>query len=179
MASQFSSGADALNSTAISHVEENILDGTYGSLSGGGSASSSSKAVLAALRALQDKIRRLESERTQALDESAQLRHQLKNQEIEGEHGRQRESLSHHKAMQEVRTAYERVHADKSELELRLAGADEKFKRQAAEAADLQSRVRAAEQELHEALMKARDSDHVAHQQESNVKIAVQKQEGE
>jgi septal ring factor EnvC (AmiA/AmiB activator) len=46
-------------------------------------SASSSKAVLAALRALQDKIRRLESERALALDENAQLRHQIKNQEIE------------------------------------------------------------------------------------------------
>ena len=62
-----------------------LLNKSYSSIissASNGNASSSSKAVLAALRALQDKIRRLETERTQALDESSQLRLQLKNFEI-------------------------------------------------------------------------------------------------
>ncbi|KAJ1397007.1 hypothetical protein B484DRAFT_458784, partial [Ochromonadaceae sp. CCMP2298] len=63
-------------------------------------------------------------------------------------------------------------------MELRLAGTEDKNKRAAMEVADLQGRVRKAEQELHEALMKARDSEHAAHQQETAAKIALQKQEG-
>ena len=48
----------------------------------GSTATGSSKAVLAALRALQDKIRRLESERAQALDENAELKQLIKQHEI-------------------------------------------------------------------------------------------------
>ena len=52
-------------------VNADLLDKSYNSSNpyNGTSQTSSSKAVLAALRALQDKIRRLESERSQALNQ--------------------------------------------------------------------------------------------------------------
>jgi chromosome segregation ATPase len=98
-----------------------------GYYSGNGAApASSSKAVLAALRALQDKIRRLESERSAAIDETVQLRHQLKNLEIESEHVKQREILSSQKTLHEARNAYEKLLNEKSELEIRLSKLEEK-----------------------------------------------------
>ncbi len=98
-----------------------------GYYSGTGAApASSSKAVLAALRALQDKIRRLESERSAAIDETAQLRHQLKNLEIESEHVKQREILSSQKTLHEARNAYEKLLNEKSELEIRISKLEEK-----------------------------------------------------
>eukprot|EP01035_Chromulina_nebulosa_P031574 gene31574-42102_t len=85
------------------------------------SNNSSSKAVLAALRALQDKIRRLEAERAQAVEESSQLKHQLKLQEIEFDHSRQKESLSSQKVLQEAKNSFEKVFTEKTDLEVRLS----------------------------------------------------------
>lgn len=91
-------------------------------ISAGGlqSTASSSKAVLAALRALQDKIRRLEVEKTQALDDAAQLRSQLKSQEIETEHSKERDALQQQKSLQEARMRYEQVLAEKTDMESKL-----------------------------------------------------------
>lgn len=89
-------------------------------ISGFNHSASSSKAVLAALRALQDKIRRLETERASALDEAAQLRSHLKTQEIEAEHSKEKGILHSQKSLQEARMAYERVIAEKEDLEKSL-----------------------------------------------------------
>ena len=67
----------------------------------------SSKAVLAALRALQDKIRRLETERAQALDECNHLRNQIRSQEMESEHVKQRDTLNNQKTLLEAKAAKE------------------------------------------------------------------------
>jgi chromosome segregation ATPase len=85
-----------------------------------GSTASSSKAVLAALRALQDKIRRLEVEKTQALDDAAQLRSQLKAQEIETDHAKERDTLHQQKSLQEARIRYETVLAEKTDMEAKI-----------------------------------------------------------
>eukprot|EP01036_Dinobryon_divergens_P031486 gene31488-40892_t len=92
------------------------------------SNNSSSKAVLAALRALQDKIRRLEAERAQAVEESSQLKHQLKLQEIEFDHSRQKESLSSQKVLQEAKNSFEKVFTEKTDLEVRLVKLEERNK---------------------------------------------------
>ena len=120
-------------------------------------SASSSKAVLAALRALQDKIRRLETERASALDEAAQLRSQLKSQEIEAEHTKEKDILHSQKSLQEARIAYERVIAEKDELERSLKllrGQNEQAQDQAAELRgknkQLQDMRGAAEQRLAE-----------------------------
>ena len=89
-------------------------------VSGFNHSASSSKAVLAALRALQDKIRRLETERASALDEAAQLRSQLKSQEIESEHNKEKDILHNQKSLQEARLSYERVLTEKDDLEKNL-----------------------------------------------------------
>ena len=93
------------------------------------STASSSKAVLAALRALQDKIRRLESEKAQALDDAAQLRTQLKSLEIENDHARERDALHSQKLLQDARMAYEKVISEKTEMENRLRTLDKQLEK--------------------------------------------------
>jgi chromosome segregation ATPase len=89
---------------------------------------SSSKAVLAALKALQEKIRRLELERTQHLDEVATMKTQLKSQEIEGDHLRQRDNLMNQKTMHELKIINDRIIAEKNELEVHITRLDDKVR---------------------------------------------------
>jgi chromosome segregation ATPase len=128
------------------------------SVSPNNASASSSKAVLAALRALQDKIRRLESERAQALDETAQLRHQIKNQEIEAEHIKQRDSLTAQKNLHEVRSAYERILTEKTETEIRLSKLEDRNRQEQQIAADLRSKILSAEEEKHSTLLTIKGS---------------------
>jgi chromosome segregation ATPase len=104
-------------------------------------SASSSKAVLAALRALQDKIRRLESERGQALDEASQLRHQLQTQEVEFENSKKRVSLQSSKSVSDSRHELERVLSEKTELEIRIAKMEEKNRESRDAAEDLKKRI--------------------------------------
>mmetsp|Transcript_9580 Transcript_9580/g.15922 ORF Transcript_9580/g.15922 Transcript_9580/m.15922 type:complete len:527 (+) Transcript_9580:72-1652(+) len=106
-------------STQQANVDASFNSATSG-ISGFNHSASSSKAVLAALRALQDKIRRLETERAAALDEAAQLRSQLKSQEIESEHTKEKDILHNQKSLQEARLSYERVVTEKDDLEKSL-----------------------------------------------------------
>jgi chromosome segregation ATPase len=87
---------------------------------------SSSKAVLAALRALQDKIRRLEAERSQALDEAADLRGKLKSYEIEAEHSRQRDAMQAQRQIQDTKLNYEKLVDEKKDLENRAHQLEER-----------------------------------------------------
>jgi uncharacterized protein (UPF0335 family) len=98
--------------------EDDYKNLRYSSTSNQGS---SSKAVLAALRALQDKIRRLEAEKQQSLDETKQLRLQLQNQEMEFEHLKQKDKLSLQKSISDARSSYENILTEKNELEIKLA----------------------------------------------------------
>lgn len=98
---------------------------------------SSSKAVLAALRALQDKIRRLEAERSQALDEASDLRSKIKGFEIETEHARQRDSLQAQRQVQEAKVGYEKLLQEKKDLEERLAQVEDRNRRDAHQLQDL------------------------------------------
>jgi DNA repair exonuclease SbcCD ATPase subunit len=122
----FEGGSQSLphSHTHSQSQKEQPLDASFSSgtsgISGFNHSASSSKAVLAALRALQDKIRRLETERSSALDEAAQLRSQLKSQEIEAEHSKEKDILHSQKSLQEARMAYERVITEKEDLEKSL-----------------------------------------------------------
>lgn len=118
------------------------------------SSASSSKAVLAALRALQDKIRRLETERSQALDESAQLRSQLKNQEIEAAHFRDKEKYASDKASQEARNNYEKLRQEKLDAETRLVRLEEKNKESERQQEELSRRIQELEEEKARALIR-------------------------
>eukprot|EP01038_Epipyxis_sp_PR26KG_P003991 gene3991-5715_t len=142
------------------------------SLMSSANGSSSSKAVLAALRALQDKIRRLEAERSQALDESSQLRHQLKNLEIDMDHEKQKENLIAQKNLQDSRNAYERLHADKSELELRLSKLEDKNKAAQRESDEMAKKIRSLEEEKHSNINKINELEHEQQRIENQIKHA-------
>jgi len=112
-----------------------------------GQVAGSSKAVLAALRALQDKIRRLEIERSQALEEASQLRQQVKHYEIEIEHTKQREALANQKVMAEATSTKERLYTEKTELEVKLARAADRAAEQAKALGELEFKLRVLEEE--------------------------------
>ena len=133
-------------------------------------SASSSKAVLAALRALQDKIRRLETERAQALDECGQLRHQMKNQEIETEHLRQREALTAQKALHELRSAYEKVLTEKTEQDVRFAKIEDRNREEQRLVEELRGKIRTLEDEKHQGLLTIKDLEaEKLHSQSQNV----------
>eukprot|EP00981_Chlorochromonas_danica_P009120 scaffold2505_cov152-Ochromonas_danica.AAC.13 len=142
----------------------------------GGGASSSSKAVLAALRALQDKIRRLETERSHALDEASQLRLQLKNQEIENEHAKQREQLAAQKSLQEARTSYDRLTGEKADLEARLHRVEEKNRSLTQASDELQGRIRHLEEEKHQNSLRLRDLESQQQVLEQQIRMAQQRE---
>lgn len=144
----------------------------------GGGASSSSKAVLAALRALQDKIRRLETERSHALDEASQLRLQLKNQEIEHEHAKQREQLAAQKSLQEARTSYDRLTGEKADLEARLHRVEEKNRSLTQASDELQGRIRHLEEEKHQNSLRLRDLESQQQVLEQQIRMAQQREKG-
>lgn len=133
------------------------VDKSFSSAISNSSTATSSKAVLAALRALQDKIRRLESERSQSLEECTQLRHQLKNLEIESEHAKQRESLATQRSLQETRSAYDRLLTEKTDLEIRLSKSEDKNKDLVRHTTDLQENIKSLEEEKHKAQLRIRE----------------------
>ena len=160
--------------------DNNTLNKSYGSAVSAASSSaasaSSSKAVLAALRALQDKIRRLEVERTQAIDETTQLRHQLKNQEIESEHIKQREILNSQKSLQESRSAYDRLLGDKAELEVRVSKLEERNRLGQQTSDELQSKIKLLEDEKHNGLIKVKNLENHQLQLESQIQHCQSKE---
>ena len=160
--------------------DDNTLNKSYGSAVSAASSSaasaSSSKAVLAALRALQDKIRRLEVERTQAIDETTQLRHQLKNQEIEAEHIKQREMLNSQKSLQEARSAYDRLLGDKAELEVRLSKLEERNRHGQQTSDELQSKIKSLEDEKQNGLIKVKNLESQQSQLEAQIQHAQSKE---
>lgn len=140
--------------------------------------SSSSKAVLAALRALQDKIRRLETERSQALDDINSLKHQLKQQEIEHEATKQREQLVSQKNLNEIKHSYDKLLNDKNDLELHLRKYEDKTKISLQHSEELQMKIRSLEEEKHSNQMKIKDLENQKNQIESQIKLAQIKEEG-
>lgn len=144
----------------------------------GSAPASSSKAVLAALRALQDKIRRLESERTSAIDETVQLRHQLKNLEIESEHIKQREILSSQKTLQDARTAYEKLLNDKNELELKINKVEEKNQLAKEAYEQLERKVKGLEDEKAEGMQRIQSIQHEQQLLQSQLQETLSKEKG-
>lgn len=86
-----------------------------------GVTTASSKAVLGALRALQEKIRRVEGERAQALAENVALRAQLAEAGQASELRRREEAMGHEEELQEVRLAYGRALQERETLGEKLA----------------------------------------------------------
>lgn len=132
-------------------------------------SNASSKAVLSALKALQEKIRRLESERAQALEETAQIRSQMKTLEIEANHSKQREGLVMQKGLQEARTAYDRLLTEKTELEIRLNNVEIKNRDAAATVEEQLRHNRSLEAEKHAAMLKVKELESTHSQLESQM----------
>ena len=133
------------------------------------SANASSKAVLSALKALQEKIRRLESERSRALEEAAQIRTQMKTLEIEASHAKQREGLSLQKGLQDARAAYDRLLTEKTELEIRLNNVENKNREAAVLVEEQLKQNRALEADKHAAMLRVKDLESTHSQLESQM----------
>lgn len=143
--------SDAINSSYMS-----------GAGSGGGSmqsSASSSKAVLAALRALQEKIRRLETEKVQAQDECQSLRTQIKSIEIEMEHTKQREHLVLQKSTNESRLFFDASISEKNDLQQRLTILEEENKRLTRASEEVQFELKATEEDRAASTIRLRDLD--------------------
>jgi hypothetical protein len=108
---------------------------------------SGSKAVLAALRALQDKIRRLDTERQQAVDETNGLKAQIKSMEIDFEHMKQRDSLLANQALLELRASFDSLKAEKAIQETDLLKLQERHREQSTEFGRLKVQVEAGDEE--------------------------------
>lgn len=139
---------------------------------------SSSKAVLGALRALQDKIKRLEAEKTQILDETKQLRLQIQNQEIEFDHLKQKEKLSLQKNLHEIRASYDSVLSEKNELELRVAKLEERNKELRLQSDDLYDQLTSFESEKQQLEYKYKDMESMYLQLEGQLERAKQREQG-
>mmetsp|Transcript_38177 Transcript_38177/g.50296 ORF Transcript_38177/g.50296 Transcript_38177/m.50296 type:complete len:659 (-) Transcript_38177:43-2019(-) len=108
-------------------------------------STNTSKAVLSALRALQDKIRRLEGERAKAIDECSRLQERLQQVEVESNHLRQVDAISAQEKASAARLAYERLMAEKNQVDVRLAKAEEQKKALARDADAQRDRAHQAE----------------------------------
>lgn len=139
---------------------------------------SSSKAVLAALKALQDKIRRLETERSQALDEISHLKLQLKNQEIEFENMKQRETLANQKLIQESKLSYERLLQDKADLELKLQSIIEKNQSMNEISNNLSLKIQIIEDEKKSLIDKVKELEHENRQIDVQIKSSQYHEKG-
>ena len=120
---------------------------------------SSSKAVLAALRSLQDKIRRLETDRTRAMEEAATLRHRLQGFEVESEQTRAKDDAIAQRNIQEARATYDRLIAEKVDLEVRVARAEERRNDIRSSSETLETDIRKLKEEKESLLLKIKDGE--------------------
>ena len=148
------------------------------SMSSSGAAGTSSKAVLSALRALQDKIRRLEAEKMEATEEAARLRIQIRNHEMESDRFKQRDALASQKNLHEVRTLYERILAEKNETEARLLKLEDRNRGEEKISAGLREKIRAVEDEKYSGLMIIKDLESRRTQLQSQVLHIREKEKG-
>ena len=182
---------DHLHGAAAGYPSSSSSSTTFGGIGGGiggdldlnrsynsstSNPASSSKAVLNALRSLQDKIRRLEGERTQVLDECTQLRHQVKTQEMETEQLRQRESLAAQKSLHEARTAYERALTEKTDTEVRLGKVEERNREEQRVAEELRVKTKALQDEKHHGLLALKELEAQKAHLQSQITYAQQKE---
>jgi hypothetical protein len=113
----------------------------------------SSKAVLAALRALQDKIRRIEGEKAAAVAEVHKIQLQMKNTQIENEMAKHQETLAWQKTLEELQASNDKLNAERKEF-LKL---EDKIKEYESAIEEYQKTIRAMDSERHVALMKTKE----------------------
>ena len=161
-----------LSGHSLSPTQGSMTGGSTGGLQG----STSSKAVLAALRTLQDKIRRLEIERTEALHETNELRAQLQNQELDHEALKQRDTVSAQKNLTEARAAYDRLVAEKTELEIKLGRLAERNKEAQSTSEELATKIRQLEEDKHVGALKTKELEAHHRHLESQIQQVQQKE---
>jgi len=136
----------------------------------------SSKAVLAALRALQDKIKRLEAERGQAIDECTHLKNQIRAQEIEAEHSRQRDVLNSQRSLLEAKSAFDRLMSEKASMEEQLHELQSKTRGSQQIIDNQKARIGALEDEKSRVLARQRELDCIQRDAEDKVKFKQNKE---
>ena len=141
------------------------------SINGLGGGAQSTKAVLSALRALQDKIRRLESERQVAVDQSTRLRAKLRQQEISSQQKLEAEVHAGQERETTAQLAVEHANTEKSAMELRLCKVDEEKKALYREIEHL--REKCSEAELGRRSAEAKASSHRAHVRDLEEQLKV------
>ena len=176
------SSADYLESLEHDKDPHSPLNQSLNSVLSGASSlhttASSSKAVLAALRALQDKIRRLEVERAHALDEAAQLRTQLKNYEIEAEHSKQREVLNAQRSLHEAKNNYERLLDEKTDIEKRLRHIEEKNREHITLIDEYEAKIRVLEDTRMSGSSRVKELEFRLSEYEADLRRAQQREKG-
>lgn len=120
-------------------------------------STTSSRAVLSALRALQDKIKRLETERSVAFEETETLRQQLRGLETEQDQLRARDDAMAQRNIMEARNQYDRLLAEKTDLEARVSRAEERKRDMQRAHEDLKDEIRALLDEKQLSLSKIKD----------------------
>jgi hypothetical protein len=111
----------------------------------------SSKAVLSALRALQEKIRRLESERGDLLDECVGLKSQLRQQQYKHEHESTKLRTDYENIERSSRSFYESTALEKNELTRLVVKHEEEKKAMEKEAQYIKENAQRGEEERREA----------------------------
>ena len=115
-----------------------------------------SRAVLAALRALQDKIRRLEGDRDAATAEAQRLREELASQAARHDHSLRMAAIAQQERGAASRLAYERLAADKARTDAKLAKAEEQKAALVKETEAGKASAETAESDFRKAEVKAR-----------------------
>jgi hypothetical protein len=110
----------------------------------------SSKAVLSALRALQEKIRRLESERGDLLDECVGLKSQLRQQQFKHEQESSKLRLDYENIERSSRSFYESTALEKNELTRLVVRHEEEKKALEKEAQYIKENAQCGEEERRE-----------------------------
>lgn len=122
----------------------------FGASSDGNIATGGSKAVLSALRALQDKIRRLETEKSVALEEATRVKQEARQKETDLGRDYEQEKLKLQKTINENNLAFESLEQQKTALDLRLVRAEDKISELKQEISYLHEKIGKAEERLEE-----------------------------
>ena len=127
-------------------------------------STTSSKAVLSALRALQDKIRRLETEKAQALEETAHLRQSFTSLQADADQLRARDDAIAQRNIMEAKGNYDRLLAEKTDLEVRVKRAEERKSDIQRTHDELKEKIRTTLDEKHASLNKVKEVEsHITH----------------
>uniref|UniRef100_K3WEF1 Cep57 centrosome localisation domain-containing protein n=1 Tax=Globisporangium ultimum (strain ATCC 200006 / CBS 805.95 / DAOM BR144) TaxID=431595 RepID=K3WEF1_GLOUD len=124
----FPPSSSSLKNAALHGAANSSLLG-MGSAAGGGAVSSNaqgSRAVLSALKALQDKIRRLEEERETLLQQLSDVKVNARKREAEFASSEKKSTYELGQTKESARAAYDVLRCEKEELNVQLVKSDER-----------------------------------------------------